>query len=1082
MVSSFLLLALTLQSPPPATRPRDIWVFRSVLDKRARMATVALHNDLWVAYDATNCGLYRAWKGGVKFDGAVYTAEHGPQPTVLGSTSVMGVVDKQVWYVRKGSTRVAKKPEFKGYAITKNQVTFEYQFRMDGRTIVINETPEYVASSTTFERTFRVEGLKNGEAVELALGDPGRETTSTGTPLVQGPDGWSMVATNGTMQLRHRLAGLSAAQSHQLASFTSALSAEVSAAPDEQEQGPSRQAGVALRVYYIGQSLSQIPELVAMQSPNYSVVIPKIDLPTVAKWGPNDEQFYAKLTGYITVKEPGAYTFRLTSDDGSRFSIRDERIIDHDGLHGPEPKDGRFTLAAGDHPFEIEYFENSGGEELKLEWQRPGRIAYEVIPAEAFWTPAGEVRVTAPGKKSIVDPYKRRKPGDGIPLAGVHPSFDLATVRPKDFKPRVGGIDFLPDGRMVVCTWDADGAVYVLDGVQAKDPSNIKVKRIAAGLAEPLGLKVVNGKIYVLQKQELTRLDDLDGDEVIDRYFAVANGWGVTSNFHEFAFGLIFHKGHFYANLATAIDPGGRSTQPQEPDRGRVVKIAMDGSYSFVAAGLRTPNGIGYGFNGEVYISDNQGDWLPSSKIVHLREGAFYGNRSVEPVAKRLTKEDPPVVWLPQGEIGNSPSQIAPLNVGPYRNQQIHGEVTHGGVKRVFVEDIDGILQGCVFRFTQGLEAGINRIQWGPDKALYVGGIGAAGNWGQEGKERFGLQRLTYNNKPTFEMLAVRSKANGFEIEFTRPLMVGSGDSVHDYAVRSWKYVPTAVYGGPKVDEMDHKLASVNVSKDRRKAFLEIPGLQEGRVVYFRLSRGILSSSDEELWSTEGWYTLNKLPKTLMGQPGPKVQANVLSPSERSQGFTLLFDGKSTSSFRGFKKDGMPTAWQAIDGELRFTPGSGSGGDIVTREQYDNFELRLEWKVARGGNSGIMFRCTEDKNYPWETGPEMQVLDDEAHPDGANVLTSAGSCYALIARGRDVARPAGQWNEIRIVANGSKVEYWMNGFKVVNFDFDSAEWKKLIASSKFASMPDFGKRSKGHIALQDHGDRVAYRSIRIRKL
>src|SRR5688572_2518727 len=219
------------------------------------------------------------------------------------------------------------------------------------------------------------------------------------------------------------------------------------------------------------------------------------------------------------------------------------------------------------------------------------------------------------------------------------------TVRPDGFEPRVGGMDFLSDGRLAVCTWDSAGAVYLLDGVQGDDRSAMTATRIGAGLAEPLGLTVVRAdrigdgrtgswgpgrgtmqgdRIFVLQKQELTELVDDDGDEVVDEYRAVADGWGVTANFHEFAFGLEWmdgaddyltppgeQPGHFYATLATAIDPGGRSTQPQNPDRGRVVQISPDGAFRFVAAGLRTPNGIGRGAHGRLYVLDNQGDWLP---------------------------------------------------------------------------------------------------------------------------------------------------------------------------------------------------------------------------------------------------------------------------------------------------------------------------------------------------------------------------------------------------------------------------------------------------------------------------------------
>lgn len=196
-------------------------------------------------------------------------------------------------------------------------------------------------------------------------------------------------------------------------------------------------------------------------------------------------------------------------------------------------------------------------------------------------------------------------------------------------------------------------------------------------------------------------------------------------------------------------------------------------------------------------------------------------------------------------------------------------------------------------------------------------------------------------------------------------------------------------------------------------------------------------------------------------------------------GWTVLFDGTSLEHFRGFKKQSMPPAWRIEDGTLTLR---GSGGDIITREQYDDFEFELQWRVTEAGNSGIFFNVTEDRDHVWETGPEMQVLDDERHHDGGNPLTSAGANYALHAPARDVVRPAGEWNTARILVCGDDVTYWLNGIEIVSYTLHSAEWKALVAGSKFDAMPEYGRRDAGHIALQDHGDVVSFRNIRIRDL
>lgn len=206
---------------------------------------------------------------------------------------------------------------------------------------------------------------------------------------------------------------------------------------------------------------------------------------------------------------------------------------------------------------------------------------------------------------------------------------------------------------------------------------------------------------------------------------------------------------------------------------------------------------------------------------------------------------------------------------------------------------------------------------------------------------------------------------------------------------------------------------------------------------------------------------------------------NTLTPSERSAGFQLLFDGRSTAGWRGFKQDAAPAGWQVKNGELvRVAP----GGDLLTAEEFANFELTLEWNVAPGGNSGIFFHVTDQGGAVYETGPEMQVLDDVRHQDGRSRLTAAGSNFALHAAPAGVAKPAGEWNRIRLLVNGHHVEHWLNGQKVVEYELGSPEWEALVKASKFAQWPGYGRAPKGRIALQDHGDRVAYRNIKIRVL
>jgi hypothetical protein len=210
---------------------------------------------------------------------------------------------------------------------------------------------------------------------------------------------------------------------------------------------------------------------------------------------------------------------------------------------------------------------------------------------------------------------------------------------------------------------------------------------------------------------------------------------------------------------------------------------------------------------------------------------------------------------------------------------------------------------------------------------------------------------------------------------------------------------------------------------------------------------------------------------------------NSLTEQEKKDGWKLLFDGKTADAWRQYRGQTLPDRWQVKDGELILSHKSGTkGGDIVTKDEFGSFELSLEWKISPRANSGIMYRVSEDKGAPYETGPEYQLLDNAGHADGRDPMTSAASCYALYAPSRDVTKPVGQWNVTRIVLNGNHLEHWLNGVKVVQCDIGSADWNDHVSKSKFAGMQKFAKNPKGHIDLQDHGDDIAFRNIKIRPL
>ena len=960
---------------PDVKRPREAWVLRSVLDAKPRILSIALHDNLWIAYNTKTASLYKAWAGKINFGGPVYTSSHGPQPVSSGTT-YMEEPDENPWRILVDGKQSTPEVNYKGHVIKDKQVTLKYELAFQGKKINVEEKPEFFEAGNGkagFERVFTVANipagvelslmmhlnslsastdyktdgkfsvteqrddtienlsfkaidgqlaLKNGKTTfsvnltkkpeqvqteqkvsqtEIIAGlfaksdcntchnqdvktvgpaykaiaeryenNDDNKNTLVAKVIKGGAGNWGQIAMSPHPDLKKE-------DAETMVSYILNLDAEKERAQAVGKLMPkpaypitlkpvnpsgvataAEKPGIAVNIYQFSSGLNGVPEINDEMLPVKSGSINALHLDE-GDFSNLKDNFAIYASGYINIKKTTNIVFRLVCDDGGKLFIDGKLIADNGVNHPLQPTDAEIILKPGKHPFKIEYYQGGYGKGLSLQWRPYGSKAFVVVPPTVFTYKGADIKRTG---QAPIEVKNDDFPGDKSPLVAVHPSFTMSQARPDNFQPRVGGMDFLSDGRMVVSTWDSLGSVYIVDGRKATSPNDIQVKRIAYGLAEPLGLKVVDDEIYVMQKQELTKLVDLNKDEIIDEYQTVCNGWKVSANFHEFAFGLVYKDGYFYGTLATAINPGGASTKPQIPDRGKVVKISKkDGSFTFVASGLRTPNGIGLGVDDEIFIADNQGDWLPANKIVHLQEGAWYGSRSVDFEGTANRKETPPVVWLTQDEIGNSPSQPAKLNIGPYKNQMIHGDVTHGGIKRVFAEKVNGSYQGAVFRFTQGLEAGINRLVWGPDGSLYAGGVGSTGNWGHTGKLGYGLQKLTFNDKPAFEMLAVRAQSDGVEIEFTEPLKESVGEAASDYEIRQWWFKPTGDYGGPKLDNEALSVKNVKVSADRKKVTLQLAGMKNKHVVYIRLNRKtITSQSGNTLWTTEAWYNMNEIP------------------------------------------------------------------------------------------------------------------------------------------------------------------------------------------------------------------------------
>lgn len=255
-----------------------------------------------------------------------------------------------------------------------------------------------------------------------------------------------------------------------------------------------------------------------------------------------------------------------------------------------------------------------------------------------------------------------------------------------------------------------------------------------------------------------------------------------------------------------------------------------------------------------------------------------------------------------------------------------------------------------------------------------------------------------------------------------------------------------------------------------------------GRIVLLAAILAFVASCDAEAPGNEA--------STEPSQADPMAQApRSDTKADSTPGeWVALFNGENLEGWRSYNADAPGEEWVVEDGVLVLDVDEGTeemtGGDLITRQQYENFELELDWKISEGGNSGVFYGVREmpEHEVAYETGIEMQVLDDERHQDGKMPVTSAGACYALYPPRDKMLRPVGEWNSARLVVNDGHVEHWLNGKKIVEYVIGSPDWNERVANSKFAGWEHFAKYRRGHVGLQDHTDRVWFRNIRLREL
>lgn len=472
-------------------------------------------------------------------------------------------------------------------------------------------------------------------------------------------------------------------------------------------------------------------------------------------------------------------------------------------------------------------------------------------------------------------------------------SYSIETIKmPEGLNGETGGVGFLPDGRLIACFHRGEVMTYY--------PETKEWKLFAEGLHDPLGLLVVsNDEILVMQQPELTRIKDTDGDGMADLYENVTDDFGISGNYHEFNYGPIKDKnGNMFIALNTGSsgdgirshvrgklnvlgrdgETGKKQMYSVVPYRGWVMKITPDGMLHPFASGLRSPNGLGFDTEGNLFVADNQGDWVATSALYHIEEGKFYGhpaslvwkegwnkgNPFLMPVPELDAMRTKAAVLFPQGIMANSPAQIlcdtTGGKFGPFQGQLLIGEMNHERIVRVMLETIGGTLQGACIPFIdgRGLRMGNNRMAFGPDGSLWVGQT----DHGWAGAE--GIQHIVYTGKLPMDIQTMSLTENGFDLTFTQPVDREVAGRPDNYKFRHYRYdyykkdESEPVDKAIQVDLKDVNVKNIDISDDGKRVSIVLDGLKAGMIYELKLNN-ITSEEGQSLDNSLICYTLNKL-------------------------------------------------------------------------------------------------------------------------------------------------------------------------------------------------------------------------------
>jgi hypothetical protein len=459
--------------------------------------------------------------------------------------------------------------------------------------------------------------------------------------------------------------------------------------------------------------------------------------------------------------------------------------------------------------------------------------------------------------------------------------------RSADWKPgqgitlEVSGMDWLPDGKLAVSTRKGD--IWIISNPHAAKAADVGYKLFASGLHEPLGLRVEADSLLVMQRTELTRLRDTDGDGEADEYLTEAHGWNVSGAYHAYAYGpKRDSKGNDWMTLN--LDMGDHSNN-KIGWRGWAVIKGADGTVIPMCAGFRSPCGLGANREGDMFCVDQQGTWVPATPVFHLRKGVFALNpegidsqqlpgsplKLAAPVPNKVPYPEaikavpqmmPPAVWLPYNKIGRSGTDIALCDAGGkfgvFDGQLLVAEFTDAKINRVFLEKVDGEYQGAAFPFIGGFASGIVRLSFSKEGDLFVGMTSRG--WSSLGTRAYGLQRVHWNGKTEFAIKEMRAQSDGFTLTFTEPVDAATAGNVASYSMSSYTYLYSSAYGSDEIDGQTLKITSSEVSPDKLSVRLKVDGLR-ALYVHELHADGVTTTNGTKLAHANAYYTLNKIPR-----------------------------------------------------------------------------------------------------------------------------------------------------------------------------------------------------------------------------